>query len=164
VPGSPTNFDGNFASTWSVNDPSSYGRPNSNPAETITFKGTVVTSAGRTIPILFSSTGVASTPPTGVYRQVFADTCAIGVPSGYVPAECRNWYIINNSSFPIPWSGLHGNGHEILGGILQPGEQVGTPANGGTQPIARHYSLTAGGTGTIGGVITYTGASVTCPV
>ena len=163
TPNSTTNFNGDFTNTWVAGN-SGYLRPTSNPPEDITFKGTIVTSTGRTIPILFTSTGIASSPPTGVYRQVFADTCSNGIPSGYVPTECRNWYVVNNSSFPIPWSGLHGNGHEILGGILQPGEQVGTPTNGGTQPIARYLSLTAGGTGTIGGIITYTGASVTCPV
>jgi hypothetical protein len=163
TPNSTTNFNGDFTNTW-VAGSSGGLRPTVNPPEDITFKGTIVTSAGRTISILFTSTGVASTAPSGVYRQVFADTCVAGVPSGYVPTQCRNWYIVNNSSFPIPWSGLHGNGHEILGGILQPGEQVGTPANGGTQPIARYLSLTAGGTGAIGGIITYTGASVTCPL
>ena len=162
TPGSPTNFDGYFSATWYAGEQTI--KPASNPARDITFKGTVVTSTGRTIQILFTTTGVAYSPPSGVYRQTFSDTCVVGSPTGYIPQNCWNWKILNNSSFPIPWSGLHGNGHEIIGGVLQPGEQVGTPANGGTQPLTRRYSLTAAGTGTLGGVITYTGAAVTCPV
>ena len=159
TPNSTTNFNGYFENIWTSGTSGDY-RPTDNPPEDITFKGTIITSTGRTISILFTSTGVAYSAP-GIYRKTASDTCVVG---GYVPQVCKNWYITNNSSFPIPWSGLHGNGHEILGGILQPGESVGTPANGGTQPIARYLGLSAAGTGTLGGIITYTGAAVTCPL
>ena len=153
-PGSPSNFNGTFNYNLGARS-----------AVSLEFDGVVVTSTGRNININFTSIGVLSTPPpTGVYQQAFADTCVSGVPVGYVPIVCREWKIYNNSSFPVPWSGLHGNGHQILGGVLQPGDTVGSPANGGTQPLVRYLSLQSAGTGTIGGIISYTGGSVTCPV
>jgi hypothetical protein len=158
--GSPTNFNGVFSrELFNSTSPTAF-----RAAVTLQFNGSVVTSSGRVITVNFSSTGVSSTPPTGIYQRVNADTCVVGSPTGYVPTTCREWKIYNNSSFPVPWSGLHGNGHQIIGGTVQPGETIGSSAYGGTQPLTRWTSLQSAGTSIIGGMITYGGVSVTCPL
>ena len=134
----------------------------------------LITSTGRNISFVFDSNSNITTPfPAGVWQQAFSHQCTVPTfeypevyPQPYDPApnDCYNWKIINTSSFPIPWSGLHGNTREIIGGVLSPGQQVGTPINGGTQPLVKHFSLQAAGNNLIGGMITYTGSALACPV
>ena len=159
--GSPTNFNGVFSKQlFNSTSPTAF-----RAAVTLKFNGSIITSSGRTVTVNFYSTGVSFTPPpTGVYQEVNADTCVVGSPSGYVPTECREWKIYNNSSFPVPWSGLHGNGHQIVGGTIQPGQTIGSSAYGGTQPLVRRFSLQSAGTSTLGGIITYAGTATACPL
>jgi len=81
----------------------------------------------------------------------------------YVPSVCKEWTIQNTSIFPIRWNGLHGNGKTIIGGIIQPGQFAKSTGEGGIYPPARDLSLSAMGSSTDGGLITYT-TSVTCPL
>jgi hypothetical protein len=128
-------------------------------AETLFFTGNIITSNGRSIAVSYGSSQTNVTDELNT--QSFG--CTAGTPVGYVPSTCREWTIYNNSSFPIPFNGLHGNGIDIIGGIIEPGQYAKSTGEGGTYPVARYLSLQAAGTGSIGGVISYTSA-VTCPI
>jgi len=137
----------------------------SQAADKLWFSGTVYTSSGRNFVCSFETDALYVSGDLG--EQVAnAFGCSTGSPA-YISDQCREWYIYNSSSAPIPWSGLHGNGYEIIGGVIQPGQTIGSPANGGTQPVVRYLSLQAAGAGSgsgaIGGQINYTGLAVTCP-
>jgi len=129
------------------------------PAETLFFTGTVYTSSGRVINISYGSN--KDTIISGLNTS--SSGCTVGSPTGYIPNTCREWTIYNNSSFPIPFNGLHGNGKTIIGGTIMPGQYAKSTGEGGIYPVTRYLSLQAAGTGTIGGVINYT-SSVTCPL
>lgn len=125
----------------------------------------IITSTGRNITFTGTTTATVSPPPTGWYEQAYSYECSTTInPAINVPGVCRDWYIYNNSSFPITWSGLHGNGKIIIGGTIAAGQQVGSVVNGGVEPVVRLFSLQASGTGVIGGQINYTGGPVSCPV
>ena len=137
----------------------------------VQFQGSITTNLGRTFQVNFISDGELLDPTPG-QQEVVADYCNSneqpGHPDQYIPTDCTEWKINNNSTFPVPWLGLHGNGKSIIGGVLQPNEQIGTPAFSGTRPIARYLSLQSAGLTEfgeviLGGVIEQDG-SPTCPV
>jgi hypothetical protein len=138
----------------------------------VQFQGNITTNLGRTFQVNFISDGVLLDPNPGE-QYVVADYCNSneqpGYPDPYIPGSyCSNWKIENNSAFPVPWSGMHGNRKAIIGGVLQPNVQIGTPEFSGTQPLVRGESLQSAGLtdfGDIvtGGLISY-GFTGTCPV
>jgi len=140
------------------------------------FVGTITTSTGRSFNINFKTDGVVEVITAGGQR-IRANYCN-ATQAGkerYIPEYCYNWKINNNSAFPVPWLGLHGNKQSIIGGVLQPGDQVGSVEFSGTQPLVRSASQTisegslqsAGktisGEVILGGVITY-GDPGACPL
>jgi hypothetical protein len=141
-------------------------------AEEVQFQGSITTNLGRTFIVNFISDGVLLDPTLGE-QYVQANYCISneqpGHPDQYIPGlYCRNWKIENNSAFPVPWSGMHGDRMSIIGDVLQPNAQIGTPEFFGTQPLVRGQSLQSAGLidfGEIvtGGLISY-GEIGTCPV
>jgi hypothetical protein len=142
------------------------------PAYSLSFKGYIYTTLNgvdinRSIYVDFTIEGeLTSTSAFEVISN--SENCTvplIGDPVAYIPEDCYEWTIQNTSPFPIRWNGLHGNGVTIIGGIIQPGQYAKSLGNGGTYPVARQFSLSAMGSPTYGGgVITYTGSAVTCPI
>lgn len=132
---------------------------NRQAAQTLYFTGNIITSGGRSININYGSNQTNVTTELNIQSS----GCTAGVPTGYIPSTCREWTIYNNSNFPIPFNGLHGNGRDIIGGVIEPGQYAKSTGEGGTYPVARYLSLQAAGTGTIGGVITYT-STISCPL
>jgi len=138
------------------------------PAYALFFKGYIYTTldgveSNRTIYVDFIIEGEFTSSNE---FEVVSDSynCTIGDPDAYIPEDCYEWTIQNTSTFPIRWNGLHGNGVTIIGGIIQPGQYAKSFGNGGTYPVVRQSSLSAMGSITDGGIITYTGSPVTCPI
>jgi len=128
------------------------------PAEELGFYGFITTNTGRTIEIdFYSSSNGYSSVAEGIESS--SEECSVD----YIPSTCKEWTIYNNSTVPIRFNGLNGNGKSIIGGIIQPNTYAKSVGEGGTYPVIRDTSLSAMGTGTVGGVITYT-TSLTCPL
>ena len=142
------------------------------PAYSLFFKGWIYTTlngvdSNRAIYVDFQIEGeiTSSTAEEVISNSENCTVPLIGDPVAYIPEDCYEWTIHNTSPFPIRWNGLHGNGVTIIGGIIQPGQYAKSLGNGGTYPVAREFSLSAMGNPTYGGgVITYTGSAVTCPI
>jgi hypothetical protein len=131
---------------------------NTKPVEVLGFYGYIFTSLGRSILIdFYSYANSYMSVPTGV--ESYSDECTVD----YVPSTCREWTIYNNSTVPIRFNGLNGNGKSIIGGIIEPNTYAKSVGEGGIYPVVRNTSLSAMGTGTVGGVIAYT-TSLTCPL
>ena len=142
------------------------------PAYSLFFKGWIYTTlngvdSNRAIYVDFQIEGelTSSTASEVISNSENCTVPYIGDPVAYIPEDCYEWTIQNTSPFPIRWNGLHGNGVTIIGGIIQPGQYAKSTGNTGTYPVAREFSLSAMGNPTYGGgVITYTGSAVTCPI
>lgn len=136
------------------------------PAKTLYFKGWVRTNLRPLgFYVDFEIDGEITNVTTNeVTSESFSCTLPLeGEEVAYVPSVCKEWTIQNTSIFPIRWNGLHGNGKTIIGGIIQPGQFAKSTGEGGIYPPARDLSLSAMGSSTDGGLITYT-TSVTCPL
>jgi len=134
------------------------------PAYLLFFKGTVCTNLRPLgFEVNFEIEGDFITSPTADPCVSRSENCTLEYIKPPEDAVCKEWTILNTSTYPIRWNGLHGNGVNIIGGIIQPGQYAKSFGNGGTYPVARDLSLSAMGSSTDGGIITYTG-SVTCPL
>ena len=133
-------------------------------AKALKIQINVTTSTGRAFNFIFRTDATQNPNPGDVYELWECRSCTFGGGTINIPTLCWEWKIVNNSAFKVPWSGLRGDVKQKIGGVLNPGEQVGSAANGGSYPVVRKDSLSAAGTSTVGGMITYTGSAVTCPV
>jgi len=155
-------YDGNgyFAGDifWGIEEADAY------PAFILFFKGRVCTNLRPLgFEVDLEIEGEFITDPNDDPCVSESENCTLEYIKPPEDAVCKEWTILNTSTYPIRWNGLHGNGVNIIGGILQPGQYAKSFGNGGTYPVARDLSLSAMGSSTDGGLITYTG-SVTCPL
>ena len=117
-----------------------------NPAETLYIQGSIRTSLGRTIPIDIQSTYTSYVFP----RRSSTNICTTSTYILPVPPSTNNreWKITNNNlTTSIRWQALLADGGTIVGGILTPGNFVGSALYGGTYTCARYKSLSYGSGG-----------------
>jgi len=142
---SSSNFDGTFAFT------ANQGPTDFNPADQLELSGSIsVLPSGRTIPIDLQSqyTGVPTTFTSG------SQTCNIA-PNFYLPpvppsTNNKKWKLTNdNLTTSIRWQALTSSAGEVIGGILTPGNFVGSTFYGGTYTCIRDNSLSYGVGGTV---------------
>jgi hypothetical protein len=119
-----------------------------NPAETLYITGNIRTSLGRTIPIDIQSTYTSYVSPSRSSTNV----CQV---SNYIPpvppsTNDRKWKLTNdNLTTSIRWQALLSDRGTIVGGILTPGNFVGSTFYGGTYTCIVKDSLTYGSGGTV---------------
>lgn len=140
---SSINFDGTFAFT------SDQGPIDFNPADTLELSGSIsILPSGRTIPI-----NIQSQYTSTFSFDSMAKTCNIA-PNPYIPpvppsTNNKKWKLTNNNlTTSIRWQALLSSGGTIIGGILTPGNFVGSTFYLGTYTCIRDNSLTYGTGGT----------------
>jgi hypothetical protein len=134
---SSSDFNGNFSFSMFQGD-------DENPTYEIFFSGNIRTSSGRNITIDFSD--IAQLPVS--LHGSSNDTCAL-----YIPTTNKSWKLTNtNTSSVIRWKALTSSGSTIIGGDLNPGENISSlDYFGGTYTCIKENSLTFGD----GGVVEY---------
>jgi hypothetical protein len=142
---SSINFDGTFAFT------ANQGLTDSNPVNQLELSGNIsVIPSGRIIPINIQS---QYNPSTVTSQTSDASTCNIA-PNPYIPpippsTNNKKWKLTNdNLTTSIRWQALLSSGGTIIGGILTPGNFVGSTFYGGTYTCIRDNSLSYGSGGT----------------
>ena len=142
---SSSNFDGTFSFT------ANQGPVDSAPVGTLYFTGGITAlPSGRLIPINMQS---QYDPSTVTPQTSDASTCNIA-PNPYIPpippsTNSKKWKLTNdNLTTSIRWQALLSNGDVIIGGILTPGNFVGSTFYLGTYTCIRDNSLTYGSGGT----------------
>jgi hypothetical protein len=140
---SSINFDGTFAFT------SDQGPIDFNPADTLELSGSIIVlPSGRPIPI-----NIQSQYTSTFSFDSMAKTCNIA-PNPYIPpvppsTNNKKWKLTNNNlTTSIRWQALLSSGGTIIGGILTPGNFVGSTFYLGTYTCIRDNSLTYGTGGT----------------
>jgi hypothetical protein len=136
---SSSNFDGNFS--FSVNQ-----LTDSNAVDTLYITGNIRTSLGRNIPIDIQDQYSVSTTP----ERSSNDTCVTYIPPVPPSTNNKKWKLTNdNLTTSIRWQALTSDAGAVIGGILTPGNFVGSTFYGGTYTCIRDNSLSYGTGGTV---------------
>ena len=111
-----------------------------NSVDTLYITGNLITSLGRIIPIDIQDQYTISSPPSSSSNN----SCTT-----YIPTATKKWKLTNdNPTTSINWQALLDDEITIIGGVLTPGNFVGSTFYGGTYPCIIDTSLTYGAGGT----------------
>jgi hypothetical protein len=111
-----------------------------NSVDTLYITGNLRTSLGRTIPIDIQDQYTVSTPPSSSSNN----SCTT-----YIPTADKKWKLTNdNPTTSISWQALLSSGGTIIGGVLTPGNFVGSTFYLGTYTCIKDNTLTFGAGGT----------------
>ena len=111
-----------------------------NAVDTLYITGNLRTSLGRTIPIDIQDQYTVSTPPSSSSNN----SCTT-----YIPTATKKWKLTNdNPTTSISWQALLQDEITIVGGVLTPGNFVGSTFYSGTYTCIIDTSLTYGSGGT----------------
>ena len=111
-----------------------------NSVDTLYITGNLITSLGRIIPIDIQNQYTISSPPSSSSNN----SCTT-----YIPTATKKWKLTNdNPTTSINWQALLDDEITIIGGVLTPGNFVGSTFYSGTYTCIIDTSLTYGSGGT----------------